>query len=230
MKILDSAPRQDFDTYIIRPDTQFCLREPGDSLTFIYESGYLPYSGAENLSNVFYSARSARILLPQFELTSENRRIAKKFDGQFTKERAAHFVPDEVFYDFCTAYFAQKHGTRAMPRERLTTILNSGLVKKTTIYRSLSRPVAYVLEVEDGTMSHYWFSFYDLAYAKQSLGLWLMLDALRDAKERGREHYYLGTVYGDKALYKTNFKPLQWWDGKGWSGDVSLLKELGRKD
>ena len=57
-----------------------------------------------------------------------------------------------------------------------------------------------------------------------------MLDALRDAKERGREHYYLGTVYGDKALYKTNFKPLQWWDGKGWNRDVALLKELGRKD
>jgi len=224
-----SAPEQDFAVYIARPDTEFVEREQ-EPLEQLYSLGYLPYSGTKKLNGIFYSARSARVLLPEFELTSENRRIAKKFDGQFTKERVAHFVPDEVFYDFCAAYFAQKHGTRAMPRERLTAILNSGLVAKTIVYRSLSGPVAYVLEVEDGDMSHYWFSFYDLAYAKQSLGLWLMLDCLRDAKERGREHYYLGTVYGDKALYKTNFKPLQWWDGKGWNRDVALLKELGRKD
>ncbi len=225
-----SAPKQDFAVYIARPDTVWTQREQGDPLAFIYESGYLPYSGTKNLNDIFYSARSARLLLPEFELTSENRRIAKKFDGQFTKERVAHFVPDETFYDFCTAYFAQKHGTRAMPRERLEHLMHCGLISGTTIYRSASKPVAYVLEVEDGTMSHYWFSFYDLAYAQQSLGLWLMLDCLRGAKERGLEHYYLGTVYGDKALYKTNFKPLQWWDGKEWSGDVALLKERGRND
>ena len=223
------TPKQDFATYIARPDTVFvvCEQEPPEQL---YALGYLPYSGTKNLYDVFYSARSARVPLPEFELTSENRRIAKKFDGHFTKEHIARFVPDEAFYDFCTAYFAQKHGERAMPRERLEFIFNMHLIQKTTIYRSLSRPVAYVLEVEDGTMSHYWFSFYDLVYAKQSLGLWLILDALRDAKARGLLYYYLGTVYGDKALYKTNFKPLQWWDGGGWSRDIALLKELGRKD
>src|SRR3989338_5919605 len=224
-----SVPKQDFAVYIARLETEFIEREQ-EPLQQLYQLGYLPYSGKKKLNGIFYSARSARVLLPEFELTSENRRIAKKFDGQFIKERVANFVPDEVFYDFCAAYFAKKHGPKAMPRERLTTILNSGLVTNTTIYRSLSKPVAYVLEVEDGTMSHYWFSFYDLAYAKQSLGLWLMLDCLRDAKELGLEHYYLGTVYGDKAIYKTNFKPLEWWNGNVWSRDVALLKELGRKD
>src|SRR5437870_4904348 len=79
-------------------------------------------------------------------------------------------------------------------------------------------------------MPHYWYSFYDLALAKQSLGLWLMLDAVRDAQERGLTHYYLGTVYGEKALYKTNSEPLEWWDGKQWQSDVALLKERGRSD
>ena len=60
--------------------------------------------------------------------------------------------------------------------------------------------------------------------------MWLILDALRDAKARGLAYYYLGTVYGDKALYKTNFKPLEWWDGGKWNRDITLLKELGRKD
>lgn len=113
-----------------------------------------------------------------------------------------------------------------MPRERLETILQSGLVSAVTKYSKDSLPVAYVLEVADADMAHYWFSFYDIAYARQSLGLWLMLDALRDAKTAGKTHYYLGTVYGEKALYKTNYSPLQWWSGESWSDDLRLLKTL----
>jgi len=136
------------------------------------------------------------------------------------------FNADEDFYTFCLDYFSQKHGANAMPRERLETILQSGLVSAVTKYSKDSLPVAYVLEVADADMAHYWFSFYDIAYARQSLGLWLMLDALRDAKTAGKTHYYLGTVYGEKALYKTNYSPLQWWSGESWSDDLRLLKTL----
>jgi arginyl-tRNA--protein-N-Asp/Glu arginylyltransferase len=57
-----------------------------------------------------------------------------------------------------------------------------------------------------------------------------MLDCIRSAKAAGLKHYYLGTVYGEKALYKTNFEPLEWWDGKSWSKDIALLKELSRRE
>ena len=79
-------------------------------------------------------------------------------------------------------------------------------------------------------MAHYWFSFYDLSLVHQSLGMWLMLDCIRDAKARGIEHYYLGTVYGAKALYKTNFEPLEWWSGNAWSADTVKLKARARAD
>ncbi len=224
MKILSAVPRQDFDIYVARPETMWCERERDDSLESLYERGYLPYSGAVGVDNIFYSARSARVVLSKFEPTSENRRIAKKFDGQFTKEVLSG-PPKEDAVDFCLTYFAQKHGERAMPRERLAQVFKS--VTTTTIYRSSSSStVAYVLEVAEDKMAHYWFSFYDLAYARQSLGLWLMLDAIRGAKDRGLEYYYLGTVYGEKALYKTNFSPLQWWSGESWSNDIRALKEL----
>ena len=121
-----------------------------------------------------------------------------------------------------------------MPRERLEYIVHSGLITNIIIYRDALKPIAYVLEIGDTAQSnsfgHYWFSFYDLSYAKQSLGLWLILDALRSAKKDGREYYYLGTVYGEKALYKTNFEPLEWWDGEQWNTDIKLLKERGRTD
>jgi arginyl-tRNA--protein-N-Asp/Glu arginylyltransferase len=226
MKSLPTAPPQDFAIYIARSDTHWYEREPGDPLEELYEKGLLPYSGQKDTKNIFYSARSARVVLPNFSLSSENRRVARKFDGQFTKERVTDFKPDEGFYRFCLDYFAKKHGADAMPRARLETIFKSGLITSTVIHHSASKPVAYVLEVADASMAHYWFSFYDLAYAQQSLGLWLMLDSIRDAKAAGKEQYYLGTVYGQNALYKTNFSPLQWWNGESWSDDIRQLKNL----
>lgn len=228
MKII-ATPTTDFASYIARPDTIFIERE-GETLEELYAHGYLPYSSSKNIHNVFYSARSARVVLAEFILSSENRRIAKKFDDQFKKEHITDFVPDTAFYTFCTDYFTQKHGVNTMPQERLQTIYTSGLPLCTTVYRSGEKIVAYTLEVVNDTMRHYWFSFYDLSLTQQSLGMWLMLDSIRDAKVHGIDHYYLGTVYGPKALYKTNFAPLEWWEGRKWSRDIVKLKDLSRAE
>lgn len=229
------APTKDFDIYIARPGTKWLLRE-GESLAEIYAQGYLPYSGAKDSKDIFYSGRSARVVLANFTPSSENRRIAKRFDGTFRKERIpfAQFVPDDHFWNLSLTYFAQKHGANAMPRARIEALFAAGIITTVVIYRRVADIVAYVLEVEDGSaswrMAHYWYSFYDIGYAKQSLGMWLMLDCIRDAKEHAFSYYYLGTVYGEKALYKTNFAPLQWWDDAGWSSDGKALRERSRKD
>jgi arginyl-tRNA--protein-N-Asp/Glu arginylyltransferase len=226
-----STPHKDFDIYIARPDTQWLLRE-GEPLAEIYAGGYLPYSGAKDSKDIFYSGRSARVVLSEFALTSENRRIAKRFDGVFQKAVVpfSEFKPDEHFWDLSLTYFAQKHGANAMPRARIEALFAAGIITCVITYSQGTDIVAYVLEVEDGPMGHFWYSFYDITYARQSLGMWLMLDCVRDAKERGLTHYYLGTVYGEKALYKTNFQPLEWWDGTTWSHDQKLLRERGRSE
>jgi arginyl-tRNA--protein-N-Asp/Glu arginylyltransferase len=225
------APRLDFDTYIARPETRFIIKEPSDPLHELYAQGYLPHSGTTEVANVFYSARSARVGLKDFVPTSENRRIAKKF-GAFFKERIPmrDFVPSPSFIDFFVGYFTSRHGPRVMPRERLEVILTSGIVTTIVTYSHEGRPAGYVLEVEDANMAHYWYSAYDLALMHQSLGLWLMGDCIQDAQERGLDFYYVGTVYGPRALYKTNFEPLEWWDGERWSADVRCLKELSRAE
>lgn len=232
MRILPTPPRQDFAVYIARPEVHFCEREGDEPLEALYTRGYLPYSGAQDLHNIFYSARSARIVLPEFEMSSENRRIAKKFDGKFTKERIAYadIGRDNVFVEFVLQYFRERHDPGAMPRERLEVILQSGIVSTVVRYSESGVVRGYVLEVEAPGMRHYWYSAYDLTLMHQSLGLWLMLDCLRDAKAAGAEHYYLGTVYGAKALYKTNFAPLEWWSGTAWSRDVAALKHNARAD
>lgn len=225
------VPQKDFDIYIARPDTQWLLRE-GAPLADIYAQGYLPYSGAIHSADIFYSGRSARVPLTHWDMTSENRRIAKRFDGMFEKKIVpfAEFTPDEHFWNLSLTYFAQKHGSNAMPKARIEALFAYGIITTIIQYHHGTDIVAYVLEVEDGTMGHYWYSFYDLHYVQQSLGMWLMLDCVRAAKQRGLTHYYLGTVYGEKALYKTNFQPLEWWDGSEWSSDTKRLRELSRTE
>lgn len=232
MKTYSSEFGHDYDTYSFGY-CNYAIREPGDRLAKIYASGYLPYSGKAGVKDIFYMARSARVDLSRFSLSSENRRIAKRFDGTFEREEmplARFDTSDKTFLTFCLHYFRERHGQYVMPKERLRTILDMGLASDITMYRADEATVAYVLEVRDAEMAHFWYSFYDLSYVRRSLGMWLMLDALRQAKAAGKTYFYIGTVYGDKALYKVNFSALEYWDGCEWIADVKRLKTLARSD
>ena len=170
--------------------------------------------------------------LTSFSPTSENRRILKKFDGKFTVEVLDRTALKEsaAFKDCFLTYFADRHGQSVMTKERLEGILATTLPLRGLRYAENGVEVAYVLEIADGDFSHYWFSCYDMAYAGSSLGMWLMLDAVRRAQGEGREHLYLGTAYGDKGRYKMNITPLTFWDGDGWNADEKRLKRLISED
>ncbi len=211
----------------------YCLREKKDKLSEIYGAGYLPYSASPSVRNIFYMARSSRVPLKSWSSTSENRRVARKFDGQLTclsKPLKNFDISDENFLSFCIRYFSERHGPDIMPRARLLAILNSGLISNIVSYTKNNIPAAYVLECSDRRMTHFWFSFYDLKLIYQSLGMWLMLDSARFARKRGTEYFYIGTVYGEKALYKTAFNNLEYWDGDKWVNDIKKLKVLSRSD
>ena len=227
MKLSQSEFGHEYDTYRFG----YCLwasLEAGDSVAALYANGFLPYSADPKLRGTFYMARSARLDLKKFSLSSENRRIAKRFDGTLTfREEAGR---DPRVRDLFLEYFRQRHGKHVMSAERFDAILASPLPIRMSAYEKNGEPIAAVLEVVEGGFGHYWFSAYDPALVEQSLGMWLMLDSARRAKESGLEHYYLGTVYGPKALYKTNFKPLQFWDGSSWNTDLAALKRLARAE
>jgi arginyl-tRNA--protein-N-Asp/Glu arginylyltransferase len=207
--------------------------EPGDSLVQIYEMGFLPYSGNIGVNNRFYLARSARVPLTSFILSSENRRVMKKFDNVFTVRTmpAKALLEDEKALAFCLDYFKERHGDEVMSRERLIHILSTEL--NTTVAEYITpegKVIAYVIENGDDKTGHFWFSFYDLSYVFQSLGMWLMIERVLAAQKAGKTHYYLGTVYGEKALYKTNFQNLEYWQGSEWSTALADLKASARTD
>ncbi len=233
MKIFKSEFAHSYKTYSFGY-CEYAEVEDADSFADVYAEGFLPYSGTKGVKRTCYLARSARVRLADFSFSSENRRIAKQFDGQFTKRSIPieeFDTNDKTFLAFCADYFLKRHGEGVMPEERLRTILDAGFITHIDVYETNdTRIVGYALMVNDVTMSHFWFSFYDLEYAYKSLGMWLMLDAARTAKQEGKEYFYVGTVYGEKALYKTNFEALEFFDGNVWNRDIKLLRSLGRLD
>ena len=238
MKIVKSEFGYEYQTYRFGY-CEYAMLEPNDRIADFYENGFLPYSADPSVQGAFYMARSARLALPHFAFSSENRRIGRRFDDIFSFRTLSIYEAKKdsrvraLFLD----YFKKKHGDIVMPPARFDAILDTVLPLRVFLYeKDLPRGkagdelAAAVLEVGDKNFGHFWFSAYDLSYARQSLGMWLMLDSARRAKDAGRVHYYLGTVYGAKALYKTNLQPLEFWDGSGWSDNLARLKKLARAE
>lgn len=231
MRIFASEFGHSYETYSFA----YCVyaqREGKEDIAPIYEKGFLPYSGAKGVDGLFYMARSVRADVQKSEMTSENRRVLKKFDGEFNKviKTVQDVRHDPHFFKLCHSYFNLAHGSK-MPQARLELILDAGIISRVVEYQKEGVPVAYFLSVEEESFSHYWFSFYHHEYAKTSLGMWLALDSIRDLKKDPKKRYfYFGTCYAEKALYKTNVTPLEFWDGTAWHSDVKVLKTLCRGD
>jgi arginyl-tRNA--protein-N-Asp/Glu arginylyltransferase len=225
MRIFHREFGERYDTYEFGYAT-YAQREPHDALSDVYAAGFLPHSADPAVSNLFYMARSVRVPLSHAELTSENRRVLKKFDGSFTSTvmTLEDLKGDDAFLPCFLSYFKERHGERVMTEERAHGILSTPLPLRAIRYEKDGTLAGYVLEVAGDGIAHYWYSCYSADYAGSSFGMWLMLDALRRAKDESRTYLYLGTAYGAKGRYKTNFEPLEFWDGSAWVDDVKLLK------
>ena len=128
--------------------------EEGDVLSEMYERGYLPYSGSPASKGMFYMARGGRIHLAEFELNSECRRVAKKFDGKLSRKSVpiADFEVTDAFIDFWLEYFKRAPGSSTVPRERLMHWLNFGIISHIGVYSDESgKTMAHTLEVSDAT-------------------------------------------------------------------------------
>lgn len=208
----------------------YCVYEKGDSLSEIYEKGYLPYSGSEDVWGTFYMARSSRIEVPQWEPNSENRRVLRAHEDAFTRTVYAKkdFEINQDFKDFCLSYFENHHGAHTMPKDRFDHILEEEALTHIVTYENGDTLAGYVFLAADAEMTHVWFYFYAPEFAKSSFGMWFLLNEATVAKKQGKKHFYIGTAYGDKSRYKTNFSNLEFWDGNQWLQDKNNREVKGR--
>jgi leucyl-tRNA---protein transferase len=236
MRIFLSQCRPEYGTYTF-PYAVYCVPESRAELPEVYARGFLPYTGQLSLDqDVFYLARSLRVDLSRFADTSENRRVDRKAAELGIGVRAvplAEFdTEDPHFRDFCREYAEERFRGGTMSEERLAYVLGRGILSHLLLFESDTRRYGYVFAARAGDMLHYWYSFFDTEYLRShSLGKWMMWRTLRLAAEEGLRHVYLGTCYGEKALYKArDHTGVEFWDGNRWSGDLGILKTLCRLD
>ena len=115
-----------------------------------------------------------------------------------------------------------------MPNERLLAILASPFLTHISEYKLGDTTVAYILEIHGDNFIHSWYYAYDKAHEGTHLGAYLLLDLIRRAKVSEKKYAYMGVTYGPWMHYKTNYQPLEYWNGHTWVHDPKSeqLKKL----
>ena len=205
------------------PYLVYLKKEEGDNINEIYKKGFLPTRKEKNL---FYLSRNIRLYLPDFELTSENRRILKK-ENDLTLENKTLSESEysNEISKLATDYFKTKFGKKIISTPKLRKIFEEQIFTNLLIYKKGEKIAGYCIAMETENLSHYAHPFYKKDLIGTNIGMGMMLKAIINAKENSKEYVYLGTVYTQESLYKTQFKGLEWFNGENWSKDIDMLKD-----
>lgn len=226
MKLFFSEYQADYSKYYF-PYQIYLKREENDDLDKIFSMGFLP---SRMKLYLFYLARSLRVSLDRFKLSSENRRILRKTEDinlevVDLKDFKYHYSIGKLASDF----YKKRFGKGVMSAYRIKWLLTSGACTHVIICTDKSKGgkiIGYCPSVMTSNLLHYAYPFYDLNYLNKNVGMGMMLKAALFAKDKDLKFVYLGTVYTKTSLYKVQFSGVEYFSGSGWSDDVSKLKEL----
>jgi len=211
----------------------YALPETLDEIQEALDKGFLPYTGDKSsVPNSYYLARSLRIHTYPFELSSENRRVLRKYEDSHLELRLQsisdyHWKEEDNL--FCLKYTGERFSS-TFPPERLERIRqHSHLTHYLEIYIDNQREALIFLHAGIRAW-HYWFAFLKVK-TERPLGKFAMLRTAQFAEEYKKSHLYIGTCYGRHSLYKVrDFKTLSFFDGDEWKEDKKLLKAWCKSD
>ncbi|HXI70717.1 MAG TPA: hypothetical protein VNN22_10225 [Verrucomicrobiae bacterium] len=230
MKLLFSESESDYGRYLY-PYVIWAVPEPGEAPADLFNAGFLP--SARGLGQ-FYLCRNVRVDLAKFKPSSENRRILRK--GELVEMKLvprAEFDLTPARREFYKNYADARYGKDVMPHERLELVFNSPVATHLLVFteaQSGAELGVVVLYLEAPRLAFYRYSFYDLNHFNRSLGLFMMTAAAVHFAEQKFAHLYLGTCYSGRALYKTQFAGVEFFNGFRWSANLLELKHLLRHD
>ena len=225
MKLFFSEYQPDYEQYLF-PYQVWLLKQEGDELAKIYQAGFLPFRSKKN---VFYLARSVRVNLDSFESSSENRRILRKAeDFEYQLLPISRFDYTPKVQKLCKDFAEQRFGRGKMTTAGIKSIFKSGIFTDIFAWRDKkeNKEIGYALCLIDKEILHYAHVFYNPDYFKTSLGARMMLESVLWAKEKSRQFAYLGTCYDKRALYKSEFSGVEFFNGFLWSDNLEELKYL----
>ncbi|MGB9637311.1 MAG: hypothetical protein ACPLY7_00755 [Microgenomates group bacterium] len=225
MKLFFGEFKANYSNYFF-PYQVWLLREEGDQVEKIYDNGFLPI---RSLPNVYYLSRNVRVALDKFELSSENRRILKKTEN-FESDLVplSEFVYNAEVQKFCKDYVNQRLGRKLFSSASVRSIFSGRVFNYVFVFKKIptQESVGYAVCFISGSILQYAHAFYDVKYFRDNLGARMMLEAVIWAKRSHKKYVYLGTCYEPEALYKTEFKGVEFFNGFRWSNDLSELKGL----
>ncbi|HTB84039.1 MAG TPA: hypothetical protein VK742_10330 [Candidatus Sulfotelmatobacter sp.] len=230
MKLLFSESEADYSRYLY-PYAIWATPEPGEAPADLFNAGFLP--GARGLEQ-FGLCRNLRVDLAIYKPSSENRRVLRKGEGIAMKLLTrGEFDFTEARKDLCLRYAEMRYGQNVMPLERLELVFNSPLATHIMVFTDAATgaDIGFVVfYLEPPRVAFYRYSFFVLDHPNRSLGLFMMTTALNLFQEQKFTHVYLGTCYSERALYKTQFAGVEFFNGFRWSQNLDELKHQLRRD
>ena len=176
--------------------------------------------------------RQLRVPLAEWQPNSENRRMLRRAESL-----RCELIPRAEFDYTVTrreawlAFAGTKFGAGVMPGERLDRLMAgpviSHLLHFTDAATGEERGTA-LLFLEAPRVAFYYYAFYQLTTETKHVGMAMMTRAVEHFAQAGFAHLHLGTCYSERALYKAQFEPLEFFNGFHWSRNLDELKHLIR--
>lgn len=230
MKLLFSETRSDYGRYLY-PYVIWAVPEPGETPADLFQRGFLP---ASPRLDRYYLCRNLRVPLAGYHPSSENRRILRKGAGIDARlVGRADFDYSEARRSAWKAYADRRFGEDIMGFERLDTLMSAPVISHLLCFTDTTtgREVGTaLLHVAEPAFAYYYYAFYDLDLLARNLGMFMMTWAVGHFATRGVAHLHLGTCYSERALYKTQFRGVEFFNGFRWSNNLDELKFLLERD
>lgn len=202
--------------------TDFCEQ----NINALYERGFVfTRLGKGQMTQT----RSVRIDLDKFELSSENRRILRKVENlELNIAPLPHQNYDWHIHKLGVDFYTKKFGEKTFSANKIKELLTSekSNYNKLFVYSIDGAPAGYCICFENSDLIHYAYPFYNLDSKINNLGIGMMTKAIIWAKENGKKYVCLGSAQNPAAIYKTQFKGFEWFDGHKWRDDVDDLKKI----
>jgi len=202
------------------------LREEKDDLEKIYSKGFLPF---RNQANLFYLARSCRVDLEKFSLSSENKRIIKKTaDFSFGIKSLKDFNYTSRVQKQCKDWAKLRNWK--ISTTSLKYIFKGGFFNQLMVWEKEGEAVAYQVLLEEKDLIHTAHLFYNPEVGGKDLGMRMLIEASILGKEKEKTFHYLGTAYGGTGFYKRNLAGFEFFNGFSWSEDLKEWKYLDQRE
>lgn len=210
-------------------DTKTVTDFSPENIASQYDAGYVFTRVDKGIMN---KTRSFRIKLSDFEMSSENRRIARKNEHLSLVVKALPLSADDYSWeigklakDFYDAHGADFSANKV--KELLTNEVSSNFnTLLTYIDTRTNLVIGYAICHLDSNILHYSYPFYVTNPTEPSRGLGMMIKAIEWARAQGLSYAYLGSLQRPSDTYKLQFAGSEWFDGENWQTDTTPLKEI----